>query len=182
MKTSGLTSVAKVSEATTALSSDKKRKASPLPIQIELVPDNYEPEPEPAFPKPSKMSLGDLLCVDLPKKKKNWRAAIARQVAEEAAQIKHMDLETCSISKKLVSTNCPSANLVSEDPFLGKRKLKPSDWPTYAEICEGIQLGLIRWQHLTFSSKVVEALKKKARQGRKDRERSYTVKTEEIEC
>lgn len=159
-KTSGQISVAKTADTGASLFSDKKKKPSPLPIQIDIVQDNYEPE---VIHLPCKMSLGDLLLVDIPKKRKNWRLAIADQVKEEAAQVKHVNLASSSVRKALVNHTCPSSNILSEEPVLGKRQMAGSI--SVADIKEGIESGLIKWQHLTFSSTVVSLLKKLADKG-----------------
>ena len=178
MKTaSGQISVAKTAETGLGMTTEKKRKPSPLPIHIEIVSDNYEPEPE-TLAMPVKMSLGDLLCAHLPRKKKNWRLAIANQVREEAALIKHVNLGSSAVSRRMVNATCPSANLASADPALGKRQVAGSSRATLADVRRGIDFGLIKWQHLTFSGKVVDLLKKSAKYGKKDKDQSASIKFE----
>lgn len=178
-KGTAIASIAKTEETGLLMSTGKKRTPSPLPIQIEMVPDNYEPiadHPE----LPDKLSIKDLLCFSLPARKKNWRLAIAKQVQEEAASIKHVSLSSSKASKKLVSTACPSANLAEEDSSLGKRKICTNEQISLADLRQGIELGLIKWHHLTFSGLVVDELKNRFKTTRKGRIDLVTLKCEAL--
>lgn len=163
------------------LMSDQKsvsRPRSPLPIQIEMVSDNYS-DAEALVDVPHKMRLDELLCIDLPKKRtKNWQAYIAQLSAAEAKEIKHVNLSACKTKRSLLSTACPSANLGAdlENASLGKRSAKTSSVRA-ADIRDGVDLGLLKWHSITFSADVVAALKKK--HGVQSRDRRYLV---EVKC
>lgn len=148
-KDKGLTSVNKSVATGAGMSTEKKRKPSPLPVQIDIVENNFSSVPMLA---PSSMGLADLLCVSQPRRRIDWRAAFIQDSRREAAGHAKVGLSAAS-RRKFVGSSLQCSTL-TEDAGLGKRHPRV----TMEDIEEGLTNDLISWHDLCFNKQVVGRL------------------------
>lgn len=143
-KEKGLTSLGKSVATGQGMSTEKKHRASPLPVQIDMIENNLTH-------LANNMSLADLLRVELPKRQVIKLSSIINQ-PEEQTDAKHIDMSNID-RRRYVSSSLKWSTL-TDDVFLGKRRPKVS----ISDIDEGIKLNLINWHDLKFNKKVVDRL------------------------